>query len=560
MSDRNDSTREFDDLFAQWREATASPQQIDQLESMVAADPQLAERCVELTHLQVQLQWSFGLAPDHALATDTSTEPVDQPADLVSSRRPASNRFFRYAVGAGVAIALLFATGTVFWPVVLDRRNVAGNDDEPPRVEKAEPFIAWLSGSNQPLWADETEPHRSQLTPGQRLVIESGQIRIQYRTGTEVVIEGPAEFIVGRKAIDPGQGQSDRTDARPSSFVLDPANAGYLVHGRLVARCETLRSKGFVVDTPTARVEDLGTEFGVVAEVQGNTAVHVVRGEVETCLVDASGDWGDIHALTAGKALLLDANRGLVDAIDFDVTDLPQFRAIPQARPMGIIVSDSFSADGSVPLRRVGNLKIGNMKNRVPDGINLPGLKWNDFNGSTAFGGQVVLGGDTGATISLDSYGGYIRPHVLELSADVTVGDLTDGGDGSGGIMLGFAAEKGSGWQSWTKFTGLVLHQDGRLQYRELGKDIGPAIDYAGSFLNTRSHHLAYVVDTRSGAISNVRLEGSSAKYDFSIGTYAASNYKYAAIYGNAGKPRQRGQLDNFTVSEFVPIAGDPHF
>jgi hypothetical protein len=551
MSNRNETTREFEELFAQWREGVASPEQIDRLESLVAADAQLAERYVEMIHLHVQLQWSLGSVPEHdlpAIPQEDSAVRLYESEDLPKSKRlpeakALSSRALLSKVGFSVAVAILVAVGTLYWKSLPDQPGLPEVAKAQAQPAKETPFIAWLSGSNEAKWVDGTQPSQSQLKPGSRLTIESGQVRIQYLTGTEVVIQGPAEYIVGKKADEP----ADQNEVQRSPFVLDPANSGYLVYGRLIARCETLRSKGFVVNTPTAHVKDLGTEFGVAVEGLLNTAVHVMRGEVETCLIDDEGSCSILHALTGGHSQLLDAKRESVNAIEYDTTELPTFAAIPQSRPVGVIVSDSFGSDGAA-----SNYRTGNMQDRTPDGINLPGLKWENFNGASYWNGQAVLGGDTGARIALNSYGGYIRPDVLELSADVTLGDLTDGGDGGGGMMLGFATDTAPEWQNWKKYTGLVLHQDGRLQYRELGVNVGPAIAYGGNFSNKRTYHFSYVVDTTTGAIRNVHLEGSSADYSFSVGSYQADNYKCAMIFGNAGGPRQQGQLDNLNVSEFV--------
>ena len=80
---------------------------------------------------------------------------------------------------------------------------------------------------------------------------------------------------------------------------------GYLSVGKLTARveksdeAERSRSKSaipnpqsliphFAVRTPTATVTDLGTEFGVEVDKQGDTTSHVFRGSVR--LQVASGD------------------------------------------------------------------------------------------------------------------------------------------------------------------------------------------------------------------------------------------------------------------------------
>ena len=88
------------------------------------------------------------------------------------------------------------------------------------------------------------------------MLLASGLIEIKYNTGARVVVEGPAEFtILGKKN-------------------------GYLKFGKLVARVEGRKAKGFAIDTPVGRVEDLGTEFGVEVKQDGATRVHTFEGLV----------------------------------------------------------------------------------------------------------------------------------------------------------------------------------------------------------------------------------------------------------------------------------------
>ncbi|MCG8586627.1 MAG: FecR family protein, partial [Pirellulales bacterium] len=74
----------------------------------------------------------------------------------------------------------------------------------------------------------------------------------------------------------------------PSSFILHPSNSGYLILGKLVARCEPPESKGFAIFTPNARVVDLGTEFGIEVDERGSE-VAVLTGEVELTSAAADG-------------------------------------------------------------------------------------------------------------------------------------------------------------------------------------------------------------------------------------------------------------------------------
>ncbi|SMP58236.1 FecR family protein [Neorhodopirellula lusitana] len=82
-----------------------------------------------------------------------------------------------------------------------------------------------------------------------------GAITIQFQSGVDVSIESPARFgIVNATRIKMAAG-------RARAIVPE---AGH----------------GFVIETPTADIEDLGTEFGVYVDDQQETELHVFAGEV----------------------------------------------------------------------------------------------------------------------------------------------------------------------------------------------------------------------------------------------------------------------------------------
>jgi hypothetical protein len=95
----------------------------------------------------------------------------------------------------------------------------------------------------------------SSILPGEPLKIESGTVELELNAGTRLVVEGPAEWSVdGRNNV------SIRT-------------------GRLIAHVPE-KAIGFTLETPTATIVDLGTEFGVDVDATGRTDVQVITGKV----------------------------------------------------------------------------------------------------------------------------------------------------------------------------------------------------------------------------------------------------------------------------------------
>ena len=126
---------------------------------------------------------------------------------------------------------------------------------------------ARITATRNCLWQEATNGvgFGSRLHPGQRLELAAGLVEITFDDGAAVVLEGPATFDV-----------RTRGEAR-------------LHEGRLAAIVPE-RAQGFQVATSRVNVIDLGTEFGLMAEPEGATEVHVFNGLVKAQLLDESGN------------------------------------------------------------------------------------------------------------------------------------------------------------------------------------------------------------------------------------------------------------------------------
>lgn len=99
-------------------------------------------------------------------------------------------------------------------------------------------------------------PNNSRLWTNEgTLELKKGLVSIRYDDGVGVVIEGPAAFEIERTGL-------------------------FLEYGRLYSRVAEA-GIGFTVKTPTSQFIDLGTEFGIHAEVNGSSEVHVIKGKVQ---------------------------------------------------------------------------------------------------------------------------------------------------------------------------------------------------------------------------------------------------------------------------------------
>ncbi|MFO0823700.1 MAG: DNRLRE domain-containing protein [Gemmataceae bacterium] len=175
-----------------------------------------------------------------------------------SEQRPAGRRSsFSRIAGWLIAACLLVGIGFVAYSRTLTREFAQLTDAA---------GCKWESGTLP------TEPG-ARLGSG-RLRLAEGVARVVFDNGAELRLEGPAdlELLAGNRCT--------------------------LHAGRLVARCpETAR--GFFVDTPSALLKDLGTEFGV-SVTDGKTAdVQVFEGRVDV----THGKTGKVEQLLTGKGM-----------------------------------------------------------------------------------------------------------------------------------------------------------------------------------------------------------------------------------------------------------------
>lgn len=122
------------------------------------------------------------------------------------------------------------------------------------------------------------------------VVLTKGMIKFLYDDGVEVVIEGPAEYEL------------------LSSMEMA------LHTGRLFARVSDT-GRGFTVRTPNTRIIDLGTEFGVAADENGDTELHVFKGKT-ALIAGFERKQKEIVEVSARQARRVDALNADIKAID----------------------------------------------------------------------------------------------------------------------------------------------------------------------------------------------------------------------------------------------------
>ena len=265
-------------------------------------------------HLDLASEGDAGRSTILERATAERVAPRD-----VQPRRSPALRFLsgitiphRRVLGSITLVALVFYSVFVFlaW-------NLRTKDDFALRMENAAPgvvkraeAVATVTDARNCRWDKVNEP----ITVGQplesrELILATGLAEITFADGAKVFLEGPARLAL----------------ASPSR--------GYLHRGKLMARVPR-KAIGFTVETAAATVVDLGTEFGVDVDEQGQTDVHVFQGRVNVLPLVVPRSPSKPIPLVGGEArrLRVDPVTGEVRSTNLTI-DTSKFTATPTKKP-----------------------------------------------------------------------------------------------------------------------------------------------------------------------------------------------------------------------------------
>ncbi len=152
--------------------------------------------------------------------------------------------------------------------------------------------VATLSDSMNAKWADIDSSMRKGVRlvdSRKKLMLREGFAELTFDNTAHVVIEAPAEFQ-----------------------ILADDRIG-LTYGKLYATVP-LDAVGFSVYTPNAKIIDLGTEFGVQADFNGNTKLSVLKGKI---LLAAGGAGKTKMEVSEGTSKKISGKTGNVSDIRY---------------------------------------------------------------------------------------------------------------------------------------------------------------------------------------------------------------------------------------------------
>ncbi len=289
-------------------EQTISATETQELQELLGESPGLQHYYVELMQDINSLRWwsNISCPIPHGVAAD-----IASPARRLRSWKGVA------AIGATLAASIALVAISIAVATRGDRQQLANDrlKDDPQQFATApeliqQPLVHRLTGvatvlrSKGVRWSPKAPPLKelSRLSVGQTLEFAEGEVEIAFDRAVHMVVRGPARFEI-RSALEV-----------------------YSDYGTLSARVGEL-GKGFLLETPSGKIVDLGTEFGVAIDRDGKTDVAVFRGAVDLTYGDRLSPLKPSIArtLTQGQALTFDVNGSMEPLLAIDNGRFPDF-------------------------------------------------------------------------------------------------------------------------------------------------------------------------------------------------------------------------------------------
>ena len=240
-----------------------SSDQTRRLNDLLRDDAEAQRLFLSVAEIHARLQWEFGAITATDLPVTASTGTSTPP------RRARRLVRWRWSGAAVAVLALVTLVGFVRW-FRSDSQSIANHP------------VASLKRVDGAHWAPGFEPTGAELFPG-RIRLDHGLAEIEFACGALAILKAPADV------------------------ELEDAKRIFLHEGQIIVRVpHDDRAAGFRVDTRTSQLIDLGTEFGVEVESDGDSILQVYEGEVLATAKVVNGE-NSPRSVFEGQAVRLDA-------------------------------------------------------------------------------------------------------------------------------------------------------------------------------------------------------------------------------------------------------------
>jgi len=203
-----------------------------------------------------------------------------------------------------------------------------------------------------------------------------------------------------------------------------------------------------------------------------------------------------------------------------------------------VIIDDQFS----------GPIGTG-LSGATPDTTYVPGTSWAES--FSAFGPTYSGSNSAQSGAYSSTYIGVgVLPKNIDLSAGLVLNTIGADGQNHRGLGLGFYSNAPQGNAFLTGFYGLLVSSSGVIQVVDAGNILAQTYTIQG-FSGATKYNLGLAVNTTSGAVTDVSLNGSSIASSLSLASisdFTKSNLNYAGFYGSSPSGSDFGLISNFEL------------
>lgn len=155
------------------------------------------------------------------------------------------------------------------------------------------PFLARITKTQNAVWSSDQRnwSQNDLIQTGDQLHLEQGMIELETASGAQLILKGRSLL----SAVSTDEYRFDEGNL----FAYAPPSA-----------------QGLTVETPTSRIVDLGTRFGVVVNPDQETEVHVLKGLVEFNQLNANRETTVTQKLTEKTAIRVQPHSKSITQID----------------------------------------------------------------------------------------------------------------------------------------------------------------------------------------------------------------------------------------------------
>jgi hypothetical protein len=252
---------DFLDLVDAYCTGSIDDEGVGRLERFLLESTAARRHFVEYFHHHTEIQFAVRAGHAARAVLDRLENKAVASSPISGRMRPWLPRSLaRWLAGVAVGIALAsmaFAALRMSGPV-----GPAGS--APAATLASSANFAWLINAQDCRWTGNHQKPGPDMRSGKVLRLERGLAEIEFDHGARVILQGPA------------------------GLELVSATTARLLYGTLTARVPAT-ARGFTVLSPSGKVVDLGTEFGLSVDGGGGTSVRVFTGLVEAFPLLSSG-------------------------------------------------------------------------------------------------------------------------------------------------------------------------------------------------------------------------------------------------------------------------------